>query len=138
MGFGKPKNDYWKASLSATYNCLVRFLGKRDHWTLYFMKTKLEWLFRRMYYAIVPHKWRNHRSFAWKVSRPNDFSKRRLQLAAKIIWFNTSRIFTFSSWMRRYWFYVKNDFRNFHQIFTFWDPLSQKKWFLRKCLSVCL
>ena len=28
-------------------------------------------------------------------------------------------IFTFSSWMRRYWFYVKNDFRNFHQIFTF-------------------
>ena len=27
-------------------------------------------------------------------------------------------IFTFSSWMRRYWFYVKNDFRNFHQIFT--------------------
>ena len=46
--------------------------------------------------------------------------------------------FTFSSWMRRYWFYVKNDFRNFHQIFSFWDPLSQKKWFLRKCLSVCL
>ena len=29
------------------------------------------------------------------------------------------QIFTFSSWMRRYWFYVKNDFRNFHQIFTF-------------------
>ena len=28
-------------------------------------------------------------------------------------------VFTFSSWMRRYWFYVKNDFRNFHQIFTF-------------------
>ena len=47
-------------------------------------------------------------------------------------------IFTFSSWMRRYWFYVKNDFRNFHQIFTFWDPLSLKKWFLRKCFSVCL
>ena len=48
-----------------------------------------------------------------------------------------SPFFTFSSWMRRYWFYVKNDFRNFHQIFTFWDPLSQKKGFLRKCLSVC-
>ena len=47
-------------------------------------------------------------------------------------------LFTFSSWMRRYWFYVKNDFRNFHQIFMFWDPLSQKKGFLRKCLSVCL
>ena len=47
-------------------------------------------------------------------------------------------IFTFSSWMRRYWFYVKNDFRNFYQIFTFWDPLSQKEGFLRKCLSVCL
>ena len=45
--------------------------------------------------------------------------------------------FTFSSWMRRYWFYVINDFRNFHQIFTFWDLLSQKKGFLRKCLSVC-
>ena len=27
-------------------------------------------------------------------------------------------IITFSSWMRRYWFYVKNDFRKFHQIFT--------------------
>ena len=48
------------------------------------------------------------------------------------------KLFTFSSWMRRYWFYVKNDFRNFHQILTFWDPLSQKKRFLRKCLSVCL
>ena len=46
-------------------------------------------------------------------------------------------LFTFSSWMRRYCFYVKNDFRNFHQIFTFWDPLSQKKRVLRKCLSVC-
>ena len=46
--------------------------------------------------------------------------------------------FTFSSWMRRYWFYVKNEFRNFHQIFTFWDPLTQKNWFLRKCLFVCL
>ena len=31
----------------------------------------------------------------------------------------SGQIFTFSSWMRRYWFYVKNDFRNFHQIFTF-------------------
>ena len=48
-------------------------------------------------------------------------------------------IFTFSSWMRRYWFYVKNDFRNFHQIFTFWDTLSQKKGFYESvCLSVCL
>ena len=46
--------------------------------------------------------------------------------------------FLHSHHMRRYWFYVKNDFRNFHQIFTFWDPLSQKKRFLRKCLSVCL
>ena len=45
---------------------------------------------------------------------------------------------TFSSWMRRYWFYVKNDFRNFHQIFPLEDPLSQKKGFLRKCLSVRL
>ena len=51
---------------------------------------------------------------------------------------SNSYVFTFSSWMRRYWFYVKNDFRNFHQIFTFWDRLSQKKRFLRKCLSVCL
>ena len=38
----------------------------------------------------------------------------------------------------RYWFYVKNDFQNFHQILTFWYPLSQKKRFLRKWLSVCL
>ena len=40
--------------------------------------------------------------------------------------------------MRSSWFYVKNHFRNFHHIFTFWDPLSQKKRFLRKCLSVRL
>ena len=46
------------------------------------------------------------------------------------------KFFTFSPWMRRYWFYVKNDFRNFHQILTSWDPLSQKKGLLRKCLSV--
>ena len=38
--------------------------------------------------------------------------------------------------MRRYWFHMKNDFRNFQQIFTFWDPLSNKKRFLRKCQSV--
>ena len=31
----------------------------------------------------------------------------------------SGQIFTFSSWMTRYWFYVKNDFRKFHQIFTF-------------------
>ena len=49
-------------------------------------------------------------------------------------------IFTFSSWMRMYWFYVKNDFRNFHQIFTFWDPLSEKMVFTKVSvrLSVCL
>ena len=46
-------------------------------------------------------------------------------------------IFLHSHHMRRYWFYVKNDFRNFHQIFMFWDPLSQKNRFLLKCLSVC-
>ena len=34
--------------------------------------------------------------------------------------------------MKRYWFHVKNHFRNFHHIFTFWDHLSQKKWFLQK------
>ena len=28
-------------------------------------------------------------------------------------------IFSFSSWIKRYYFYVKNGFRNFHQIFTF-------------------
>ena len=28
------------------------------------------------------------------------------------------------------------NFRNFYQIFTFWDPLSQKNRFLRNCLSV--
>ena len=44
---------------------------------------------------------------------------------------------TFSSWMRRYWFYVKNYFPNFHQIFTFWDTLSRKYRFLQKSLSVC-
>ena len=47
-------------------------------------------------------------------------------------------IFTFSSSMRRYWLLVVNDFQICYQIFTFRDILSQKKLFLRKCLSVCL
>ena len=42
----------------------------------------------------MPYKWRNHQSFAWKVSRPRYFSKRRLQLATKIMRFNTSRLFS--------------------------------------------
>ena len=46
--------------------------------------------------------------------------------------------FLHSHHIRRYWFYVKNDFRNFHQIFTLCDPLSQKKRFLQKCLSFCV
>ena len=29
------------------------------------------------------------------------------------------RLFLYSDYMRRYWFYVKNPFRNFHQTFTF-------------------
>ena len=33
---------------------------------------------------------------------------------------------------------MKTDFWNFYQIFTFYEPLSQKKGFLRKSLSVCL
>ena len=36
-----------------------------------------------------------------------------------------------------YWFYVKNDFRNCHQISAFWDRLGQKKQCLWKRLSVC-
>ena len=50
----------------------------------------------------------------------------------KCLWFNEISwlLFTFSSWMRRYWFYVKNHFWNFHHIFTFLYPLSQKKRFL--------
>ena len=44
---------------------------------------------------------------------------RILHIIVKKLNFGFSIVFTFSSWMRRYWFYVKNDFRNFHQIFTF-------------------
>ena len=105
LGSGKPKNDYWKASLSATCNYLVWFLGRRDHWALFFWKLSWsgcfgewialsnhdQWIFvaririygcgrclfatKRRY---VPRKWRNHRSFEWKLSRPSDFSKQRL------------------------------------------------------------
>ena len=39
LGLGKPKNDYWKASLFATCNCFVRFLGRMDHWALFFWKS---------------------------------------------------------------------------------------------------
>ena len=42
-----------------------------------------------------------------------------LNLIRAIVKFRKDCIFTFSSWMRRYWFYVKDDFRKFHHIFTF-------------------
>ena len=38
-----------------------------------------------------------HRSPEWKVSTLSDFSKRRLQLAAKIMRFNASRLFSLGS-----------------------------------------
>ena len=44
--------------------------------------------------------------------------------------------FLHSHHMRRYWFYMINHIRNFHEIFTFWNPLNQKKRFLEKCLFV--
>ena len=46
-------------------------------------------------------------------------------------------LFLHSHHMRMYRYYVKNQFRNFYQIFTFSNPLRQQKRFLRKCLSVC-
>ena len=46
--------------------------------------------------------------------------------------------FLHSHYMRRYWFYVINDFQDFHQIFTFWNPLSQKKTVFTKVSVVCV
>ena len=83
--------QYWvNCRLSLLVNCTRPVL--RRWWTpAEYRNFHLGFLFatRRCY---VRHKWRNHRSFAWKVSRPSDFSKRRLWLAAEIMWFNTSRL----------------------------------------------
>ena len=45
-------------------------------------------------------------------------------------------IIAFSSYEKVLVLYVKNDFWNFYQIFTFWEPLNEKKRFLQKWLSV--
>ena len=105
LRIAKPINDYRKASLSATCNCLVRFLGSRDHWALFFSKRSWSGCFgeriamsnhdlwilmaRIVRYRYgrclfptrqrcVPHKSRNHRSFSWKVSRPSDSLNRHM------------------------------------------------------------
>ena len=50
----------------------------------------------------------------------NNKKQKNVERIEKYFYCKTYRfLFTFSSWMRRYWFYVENDFRNFHQIFTF-------------------
>ena len=37
----------------------------------------------------------------------------------RTVFYENILIITYSYHMRRYWFYVKNNFRNFHQIFRF-------------------
>ena len=62
-----------------------------------------------------------------------------IPIGAKKIFFDLKKFldcFSHAHHMRKYWFHVKNHFQNFHKIFIFWDPLNQKKRFLRKCLSV--
>ena len=99
---------------SDSRNCL------RDVWIVASAITKLSYL-----------------AFNWHSSLDNKFWLCAIYYKMDM-YLRNYLIFTFSSWMKRYWFYVKNDFWNFYQIFTFWDPLSQKKRYLRKCLSVCL
>ena len=49
----------------------------------------------------------------------------------------TTRVCRFSWLMRRYWFYVKNKFGNFHWIFTLLSPRVRKNGFYESiCLSV--
>ena len=78
----------------------------------------------------------------WEIVKKIKMDVDRLLLVSKIkkssILAKYTENFLHFHHMRRYWFFVKNHFRNFHHFFTFWDPLSQKKRFLRKCLSVCL
>ena len=52
--------------------------------------------------------------------------------------FYNNIVFTFSSQMRRYCFYVNFNFPNSHKISTFGDFLSEKKRFLRPYLSVVI
>ena len=47
-------------------------------------------------------------------------------------------VFSFSSQMRRYCFYVNFNFPNLHKISTFGDFLSEKKQFLHPSLSVVI
>ena len=51
------------------------------------------------------------------------------------VWYNIFiYIFTFSSY-EKILVLCDNNFKNFHKITTFWDSLSENKWFLRLCLS---
>ena len=51
----------------------------------------------------------------------------------KIYWSDFKQIslsFLHPHHIKRYWFHMKKHFREFYQIFTFWDTLSQKKRFI--------
>ena len=52
---------------------------------------------------------------------------------------NVDNFFTFSSWMRRYWFYVKNDSKFSSNLYVLRPPESEKTVFTKVsiCLSVC-
>ena len=95
-----------------------------------------------------PFCWRVNNNFSgviwarWIQKWPSFFPIDFFRNIAKNVFFNMQTFkfvyFLHSHHMRKYWFYGKNHFWNFHQIFTLWDPLSQKWRFLQKCLSVCL
>ena len=75
------------------------------------------------------------RSRATLVTNCLDFSGYTEKI--KTTWdFYLNLFFTFESCMRNLWIYVKSGFLNFHKMSTFWDPLSDKKRFLEKCLAV--
>ena len=78
----------------------------------------------------------NNEFFSWNFKTLTD--RCRLQLVLnnqlKITPVSMTLKFLHSQHIRSYWFYMKNHFRNFHQIFPFWDPMSEEKRFLQKCL----
>ena len=88
MGLGKPKNYYLEASLSATYNCLVRFLGSGIIGPN-FLKMNLERLFQWMDCAI--EQWlmhfcgQNWKIWMWTMFISNKTALRATQVAKSLV-----------------------------------------------------
>ena len=78
----------------------------------------------------------------WALKTQGDSKRKDLMKIPKVIFhikpIHGMYFFTFSSWMRRYWFYVKNDSKISSNLYVLRPPESEKRVFTKSVsLSVC-